>query len=127
MGLVYDLFRIIRRVRKCNLVVTAFMDLAFWGFTAWRTFEIMHTYSNGTLRWFAILGTVVLLGIYMKFFSRYVVSFGVFLLTPVRTFIIWCKKYLTKFLKLSIIKLRDFRRKGDKHGKKRSISDEISQ
>ena len=125
MGLVYDLFRIFRRVFRCHFIVTAMTDLAFWIFTAWRTFDIMHTYSNGTLRWFAIFGAMVVLGIYLKFFSRYVVLLGVFLLRPVKIFLNQCKNCLTKFLKLSIIKIRGKRRKGNKHGKKSNVSDQV--
>ena len=125
IGLAYDLLRIVRRVWKCNWILTAAMDLIFWLFTGWRTFMIMHTYSNGTLRWFAIMGVLVILLFYMKFVSRFMVTAGVFLLKPIRNFGQHCKKVLTKFLKLSKIKLI-MRRKGKQNGKKCSVSDEIS-
>ncbi len=105
LGLIYDFFRIIRRVWKCNFFVTACMDLTFWIFTAGRTFYIMHTQSNGTLRWFAILGVVTILFLYMKCFSTYVVKIGVFVLSYVKSIMEWIKKFLTKVLKMSIIKL----------------------
>lgn len=127
MGLVYDLFRVFRRVWRCNLVVTAAMDFLFWGFVAYRTFSVMHTYSNGTLRWFAIFGAMVILGIYLKLFSKYLVAAGVFILSRVRSILSKLKKFLTKILKMTIIKLGKIFKKGDKHGKKCSISDEISQ
>lgn len=126
LGLVYDIFRIFRRVWKCNFFVTACMDLFFWGFTAGRTFGVMHTYSNGTLRWFAVLGVLVVLVVYMKWFSKYIVGIGVFVLSRLRTILLKVNKHLTKFLKLSIIKLGKILRKGDRHGKRSSISDEIS-
>ena len=53
MGLMYDLFRVFRRSFRCNLVMIAIMDLLYWGFVGYRTFFVMHTYSNGELRWFA--------------------------------------------------------------------------
>ena len=127
IGLAYDLFRIIRRVWRCNFTVVAGMDLLFWGFTGYRTFEIMHTYSNGTLRWFAIFGTMLLLAIYMRFFSKYVVRTGIILLAPIRIIVQHCKKGLTKILKLSIIRIRRGQRKGEEHGKKCSLSDKIPQ
>ena len=127
LGLIYDFFRIIRRVWKCNFFVTACMDLIFWIFTAGRTFYIMHTQSNGTLRWFAILGVLTILFLYMKWFSTYVVKIGVFVLSHVKSVMEWIKKFLTKVLKMSIIKLGKHLRKGDMHGKKSGISDEISQ
>lgn len=126
LGLVYDFFRIIRRVWKCNFFVTACMDLVFWGFTAGRTFYIMHTYSNGTLRWFAVLGVITILYVYMKCFSQYVVQVGTFVLSHIRLAAAGVKKFLTKVLKLTIIKLGRYLRKGDTHGKKSCISDKIS-
>lgn len=127
LGLVYDFFRVIRRVWKCGFFMTACMDLMFWIFTAGRTFYIMHTQSNGTLRWFAVLGVLTILYIYMKWFSSCIVKIGVFVLSYVKSIALWIKKSLTKILKMSIIKLRKFSRKGHLHGKKSGISDEISQ
>lgn len=126
LGLIYDLFRMIRRVWKCGFLVTACMDLAFWIFTTGRTFYIMHTKSNGTLRWFAILGVLTILFLYMKWFSFYIVKIGVFVLSQVKAVAVWGKKFLTKILKMSIMKLVKKLRKGNLHGKKGSISDKIS-
>lgn len=126
LGLVYDMFRMIRRVWKCNFFVTACMDVFFWGFTAVRTFGVMHTYSNGTLRWFAVLGVLVVLSVYMKWFSKYVVGIGAFVLSRLQTILSKMNKHLTKFLKLSIIKIGKLLRKGDRHGKKSGISDKVS-
>lgn len=126
MGLVYDFFRIFRRVWRCNFIVTACMDLGFWGFAAYRTFFIMHTYSNGTLRWFAILGAITVLSIYMRLFSKYFVAASTFLLAHVRIVFAGVKKRLTNILKLTIIKIGRIFTKGDKHGKKTGISDEVS-
>ena len=127
LGLIYDFFRMIRRVWKCNFFVTACMDLIFWIFTAGRTFYLMHTQSNGTLRWFAVLGVLTILFLYMKWFSTYVVKIGIFVLSHVKSIVEWIKKFLTKVLKMTIIKLSKHFRKGDMHGKKSSISDKISQ
>jgi hypothetical protein len=125
MGLFYDSLRIIRRIWKCNIVVIVFMDLLFWGFSASRTFYIMHTYSNGTLRWFAILGVLAILFIYMKWFSGYIVRASMCLLLPIKSVMGRIKKILTKNIKLSIMKLGKYFRKGKVYGKKSSVSDEI--
>lgn len=104
IGFVYDIFRVIRRVWKCPLVIIAIMDLSFWGFVAIRTFSVIHTYSNGTLRWFAIFGAMVILGLYMKVLSRFFVTIGVGVLSLIRFLCAKPKKLLTKILKLFIIK-----------------------
>lgn len=105
IGLVYDGFRIIRRVWNCPMFVIAVMDLVFWGFVAVRTFSVMHTYSNGTLRWFAIFGVMVIWGLYMKLLSRLFIRIGVSVLSGIRFLFAKPKKLLTKILKLFIMKL----------------------
>lgn len=127
LGLVYDLFRVFRRVWKCGFFINTCMDLLFWGFTAFRTFYIMHSYSDGTLRWFAIFGVVVVLRIYMKWFSRYIVAVGVFVFTKVRKFISNTNNFLTKVLKMAMMRVTIKSGKGKHNGKKSSISDEITQ
>lgn len=112
LGLIYDAFRIIRRVWNCNFFWTTSMDMLFWIFTAYRTFYIMHTRSNGTLRWFAVLGAVTVLLIYLRYCSRWLVGGGVFLLSWVKSCINRCKKLLTNSGKLIIIKLKEGLRKG---------------
>lgn len=130
LGLIYDFFRAVRWVWRCGFMLRACMDLIFWGITGVRTFHIMHTYSNGTFRWFAVLGIMLVLGIYMKAFSRYVVRTGIFLLSYVRLLLTGCKKALTNVLNVTIIKLgeriRKKIRKGERHGKKSCISDKLS-
>ncbi len=127
MSLLYDLLRMIRRVFPCNRLILACMDVLFWGFTAFRTFYLMHTYSNGTLRWFAILGTVVVISIYMLFVSKYVMHIGIYVLSGVRKILAKIKKCLTKILKLSIIKSTEKHAKeGKKDGKTGSIPNEVS-
>jgi len=105
ISLLYDLLRAFRRVFTCNTIVVACMDLFFWGFTGVRTFHIMHTYSNGTLRWFAIFGTVFVVTIYMFIASRFVLAVVQYLLIYFRKIVALIKKGLTKFLKVSIIKV----------------------
>ena len=106
MGLMYAVFRVVRRSFRCNLVMIAIMDLLYWGFVGYRTFFVMHTYSNGELRWFAVLGAITILGIYLKFFSRFIVSIGTWLLVGIKRIARQGKKFLTGKLKLSIINLR---------------------
>jgi len=132
LSLAYDFFRIIRSVIRCNKIMVGFMDMLFWAFTAYRTFYMMHTHSNGTLRWFAILGTISVIGIYMMFVSKHVVNVGRFILGTfckvLSQLFTWMKKCLTNILKVSIIKLvGKYQKKGEDDGKTRSIPDKVSQ
>ena len=55
----YDILRIFRRVCPHKQFVVSFEDMLFWVFCAISVFYLMHTQSNGTLRWFAVLGALV--------------------------------------------------------------------
>ncbi len=127
IGLVYDLFRIFRRVWNCHILASVIMDMSFWCFVAYRTFFIMHTYSNGELRWFAVFSAIVVLGLYMNILSRFIVWVGVITLSTWKNGCMRIKKALTGIWKMTIIKLRrKKKREGKKRGKKSCISDKIS-
>lgn len=106
MGLVYDLFRVIRRVWTCHTVISAWMDMTFWGFVAYRTFFIMHTYSNGELRWFAVLGAVTIFYVYQRILSRAVVWLGFGVCSCLKKGMTKGKKALTGIWQMIMMKKR---------------------
>lgn len=71
---VYDLLRIGRRVIPHNGFFVSAEDFLFWIFCAISVFYLMHTQSNGTLRWFAILGALAGMLLYRKTVSRFFVK-----------------------------------------------------
>lgn len=96
---IYDVLRIFRRVIPHNGFFVSLEDLCFWIYCAMEVFMLMYRESNGTLRWFAVLGAFTGMFSYKKlispFFVKYVslllgkllkplVIFGKFLATPVK-------------------------------------------
>ena len=75
----YDLLRIGRRVIAHNGFWVSVEDLAFWIYCAMKVFYLMHAESDGTLRWFAILGALLGMFLYKKtispFFVKWVLHF----------------------------------------------------
>lgn len=71
---VYDLFRIFRRVCVHGAFLVSLEDLIFWLFCAVSVFYLMHTQSNGTLRWFAVLGALAGMLVYKKTVSPFFVK-----------------------------------------------------
>ncbi len=73
---VYDILRIWRRVVPHGVVLVSLEDLAFWAFCAIHIFGLMHRESNGSLRWFAVMGALAGMLLYKKtvsgIFVRYV-------------------------------------------------------
>ncbi len=90
---VYDLLRIFRRTWSHNKFFVSFEDLLFWVFCAISIFYLMHTESNGTLRWFAILGALTGMFLYKKTISRPFVKW-------VSLGINWIKKIIGKGLSI---------------------------
>ena len=80
---VYDLLRILRRVIPHNIFWVSLEDLAFWGFSAVEVFLLMYHVSNGTLRWFAVLGALLGMLLYSKTLSRFLVKYVSLLLKKI--------------------------------------------
>lgn len=108
---VYDIFRIFRRVCMHNQFFISAEDILFWIFCAISVFYLMHTQSNGTLRWFAILGALTGMFLYKKTISPFFVKWVSFVLKKILDFI---KKILSIIGK----PFRFFAGKGRKAGKK---------
>ena len=83
---VYDLLRILRRVVPHSSFWIAIEDLVFWVYCAGKVFLLMHHESDGTLRWFAVLGALVGMLLYRKTVGALFV----------------------KYMSLALIKIRDF-------------------
>ena len=72
---VYDLLRIFRRVVPHNRFWVSLEDLGFWIYCAAEVFMLMYRESNGSLRWFAVLGAMVGMLVYKKTLSVLLVKY----------------------------------------------------
>lgn len=72
---VYDLLRIVRRVIPHGNFCISLEDILFWIYCAAKVFLLMYHESDGTLRWFAILGAMVGMLLYKKLVSPYFVKY----------------------------------------------------
>lgn len=72
---VYDLLRIFRRIVPHRLFWVSVEDLGFWMFCAAEVFLLMYRESNGTLRWFAVLGALIGMLVYKKTVSPFLVKY----------------------------------------------------
>lgn len=72
---VYDLLRIFRRVIPHNNFWVSVEDLGFWIFCGAEVFMLMYRESNGTLRWFAVLGALLGMLVYCKTISPLLVKY----------------------------------------------------
>lgn len=65
MALIYDIFRVLRRIVRHGNVVVAIEDIFYWMTVSLITFIVCFVEDGGNVRWFAIFGEV--LGAYMYY------------------------------------------------------------
>lgn len=87
----YDILRIWRRVHRHGGFLVSLEDLLFWAFCAIAVFYLMHAESNGTMRWFAILGALVGMFLYKKTVSAFFVKW---MSLGLRKLLTWLEKLL---------------------------------
>lgn len=77
---VYDILRIFRRVFPHRKFMVSLEDIIFWIYCGAEVFLLMHRESNGTLRWFAVLGALTGMLLYKKLVSILFVKWVSFVL-----------------------------------------------
>ena len=84
LGLVYDFFRILRRVIRHGDVWVGLEDVIFWVMSTIVVFLLLYEKNDGMLRAFAFLGIWVGIIIYYLLFSGFVIKLSVLVLGTVR-------------------------------------------
>ncbi len=79
----YDIFRILRNVIPHNSFMVSLEDIGFWIYCAVRVFLLMYHESNGSLRWFAVLGALAGMFLYKKLISTVFVKYATWLLNKI--------------------------------------------
>lgn len=72
---IYDLLRIFRRVVPHRGFFVSAEDLFFWIYCGEEVFLLMYHESDGTLRWFAVLGALAGMFAYRKLVSPFFVKY----------------------------------------------------
>ena len=72
---IYDLLRIFRRVVPHRGFFVSAEDLLFWIYCGEEVFLMMYHESDGTLRWFAVLGALTGMLLYRKLVSPFFVQY----------------------------------------------------
>lgn len=129
---VYDGLRIFRRVIPHNGFWISVEDLGFWIYCAAEVFLMMYHESDGTLRWFAILGAMTGMFLYKKLVSGWLVKytalfFGKVTAGLLKLFQCFCRPFRTAAGKVQTLAQQRKRRffvrleKG-KHGLKKRLT-----
>lgn len=93
---VYDLLRIFRRVVPHRGFFVSAEDLLFWVYCGEEVFLLMYHESDGTLRWFAVLGALAGMFLYRKLVSPSFVKYASLALNRALKFFGKAVKWLCK-------------------------------
>ncbi|MCH5339829.1 MAG: spore cortex biosynthesis protein YabQ [Acetatifactor sp.] len=108
---IYDLLRIFRKVVPHRGFFVSAEDLLFWIYCGEEVFLLMYHESDGTLRWFAVLGALTGMFLYRKLISPYFVKYVSMALNRILKLVGRVLRFLSKPLKIL------FRRTGTAMGR----------
>ena len=74
IGLLFDFFRIQRKVIKTFDFITYIQDVLFWILSGVILIIVIMKYTNGEIRLYMISGMVLGIIIYLRIFSKYVIK-----------------------------------------------------
>lgn len=102
IGILFDIFRIIRKSFKTPDIITYIEDIIFWILTGLILLFTIFTFNNGELRIYIFIGLIIGLIIYLLTLSKYFVKICVNILKLIKKIIyvpikaIW--RFLNKFI-----------------------------
>ena len=111
IGILFDIFRILRKSFKTSDIVTYMQDLLFWILTGFILLYSIFTVSNGEVRFYMFLGVFLGCLIYMILFSKYFININVKIIKIIKkiiSIILMPIKLLIKFIKKLIIRPINF-------------------
>lgn len=99
IGLLFDIFRILRRSFKTSDGTTYIQDILFWILTGVILLYSIFTFSNGEIRFYMFLGVFLGCLIYMLLFSKYFIRINV-------KIILILKKIIGKIISIIIFPIK---------------------
>lgn len=133
IGLLFDIFRILRKSFKTSDIITYTEDLIFWILTGLLLLYSIFTFSNGEVRFYMFLAVFCGCLIYMLLFSKYFININVkiikiikkivsIIFTPINLTIKFIKKLLIKPINFITINISKFKIKSQNKLKNRKKS-----
>ena len=95
IGLLFDFFRIQRKVIKTFDFITYIQDILFWILSGVILIIVIMKYTNGEIRIYMISGMVLGIIIYLRLFSKYIIKINTSVL-----------KFVIKFINLILFPLK---------------------
>lgn len=77
IGLIFDIFRILRKSFTTPNFITYIEDIIFWTISALSVLYTLFVFNNGEIRGYIFIGLFIGVAIYMLFFSRIIIKISV--------------------------------------------------
>lgn len=74
IGVMFDIYRLIRGIESPNKVITFIEDILFWVLNALVVFIFLFLYDYAYIGFYVYLCIIAGLGIYLKFLSRFLIK-----------------------------------------------------
>ena len=111
IGVVFDIFRILRRSFKTSDKMTYFQDILFWIITSTLLIYTIFKFNNGEIRSYVLFGITIGLAFYLMLFSKFVIKINVAIITFIKRIImqvidiiLYPIKLLFKLIRKAILK-----------------------
>ncbi len=108
IGILFDIFRIIRKTFKSSDIVTYIQDSIFWILTGLLLLFCLFKFNNGELRLYIFIGIISGFSIYILVFSKLFISISMFVIKVIKKIITYIiiipLKYISKILRKTIFK-----------------------
>ena len=91
MGIIFDFFRIIRKIKKHGDILTAIEDILFWIISSVLVFFIVLYFNSGEIRWYIFVALVIGSVLYYLTISSFL-----------RKIVLWIISFLIKIIKFLI-------------------------
>ena len=107
IGVLFDIFRILRRTIKTSNIITYMEDVLFWILTGLLILYNIWYFNNGEIRIYMFLGIIIGVLIYMstlsniliKIFSKILQKIIKVIELPIKTIFVFFRKIFTRIIK----------------------------
>lgn len=102
IGILFDFFRVLRRVFKTGIIITSIEDILFWILTGATILYTIFKFNNGIIRGYIFMGIFIGIMFYILTLSRFFIKVNVTILKFIDKIIIEIIKPLTIPFKIII-------------------------
>ena len=99
IGILFDFFRILRRIFKTKNIIIYIEDILFWILSGISIIFCMYNFTDGSLRLFMVIGLIVGITIYLISFSKIFIKISIIVINILKKIISFCLFPITFFLK----------------------------